>query len=164
MAKLKWVIACERTILEEGSNVLSIIAMIEQVKLKPPKPVATSAKKPQMLSFRYTIIQYWTRSNPKKPERSPVRLKLIGANGKSYGSAEQVIDLTAHQNIRIMSLCAGFPLEPGKISAKVQIPIGKKQKGWRTVGQYDFALSFLESEPAPNAAARPTFAPQDTKH
>jgi hypothetical protein len=158
MARLKWMLVCERTILEETTSVLSIISVIEQIKVTRPPAEVLSRKKPAMVPYRFTTVQYWTRSDPKKPERFPTRVRLIGPNGKSFGMVEQVVDLSTHANARIITQCPGFPLiSPGTITSEAQV-LKEKTKSWRTVARYKVELQFIDSDqthppvPAPAGA------------
>jgi len=143
MAVLQWAIVCERTIIEQQTGVISLIAILETVMLPQPPPdfVEDPTQRP-VVPQRFYVVQQWARSNPKIGERAPGRVRLLAPNGEQYGTSEFVVDLTAAPRARIVGQTIGFPLF-GEGMYKCLIEAKVKTK-WRKVGETEFGVAFAE--------------------
>ena len=148
MAKVDWVILCERAVIEAPpGGTISLAAILESVTMPAPPPEITE-KKGQLFGvpFRFYVVQQWLRAQPKISERVPARLMLKAPNGKEFGIAEFSVDLTAAPKARVISQVGGFPLAgEGTYRCLVQ---AKRGKGWRTLRETEFNVVFLAATPA----------------
>jgi hypothetical protein len=145
MAKLDWVILCERAIIEAQSNTVSIISTVESVGLPSPPPELTQSGQQIGVPFRFYAVQQWARSKLSVAEETPGRIVLKGPDGKQYGQMDFIVDLTKTPKARVISLALGFPLVgAGAYKCIVQVKSGK---GWRALGETEFAVVFTPSPP-----------------
>ena len=142
MAKVDWVILCERAVIEAPpGSTISLVGLLETVTI--PAPPAEIAQKGQLLGvpFRFYVVQQWVRAQPKISERVPARILLKGPNKKQFPIAEFSVDLTAAPKARVISLLGGFPFAgAGTYKCLVQ---AKRGKGWHTLGETEFNVAFL---------------------
>ena len=106
-----WTVLCHRGIVEQGSNQISLIGVIEKLTLRRaeglPEGIATESleetvKKADivLLPIKMQLISYWTRSKRDEPEIAQTRSRFIGPRGKVLGNLEMDVDLTGHINRR----------------------------------------------------------------
>jgi hypothetical protein len=152
MAKLKWVILCEKALLEAGSNALSLISMIEEVKIHGEPPPASGKNRP-MIPHRLAVVQFWVRSKEDTPETAEIRSRLIAPNGKVFATATQTVDLTTANGIRVITNSPGFPwFGVGDYAVELQTQTDGGR--WRTAGREKFSVVVINRDsrtPAPTA-------------
>jgi hypothetical protein len=142
VAKVDWVILCERAVIEAPpGGTISLAAILESVTMPAPPPEITQKGQLIGIPFRFYVVQQWVRAQPKISERAPARLLLKLPNGKEFGLAEFTVDLTAAPKARVISQVSGFPLAgEGTYRCLVQV---KRGKGWRTLRETEFNVVFL---------------------
>jgi hypothetical protein len=140
MAVLQWAIVCERAIVEEQTNIVSLVSIVETINLPPPPPDFAKNGSVPLVPFRFFVVHQWARSNPRLGERIPGRLVLLGPNKQQFGVSEFVVDLTATPRARIIGQTIGFPLYgAGVYRCVVEAKVRTK---WRKVGQAEFGVAF----------------------
>jgi hypothetical protein len=150
MAKLKWAIICERAIIEKETNNLSLISLIEEVRLTSEPPQTTAQGKTMLVPHKFVVVQFWMRSDPDKPEIAETRSRLIAPDGKAYGTALQRIDLERFNQIRVATNSPGFPwFGHGDYTIEFQVKLERGK--WRTVGREKFRVVGPPSSAAPNS-------------
>jgi hypothetical protein len=133
MAKLKWLLVCERAVVEEGSGTISLIGVLEQINVSPSPPAAEKGQPLPVVPQRFAVVQMWTRTDASKPETFVTRVRLFAANGKQFGVSETVVDLSANRNGRVIASAPGLPWAgPGELRIDLQV---KKGRSWRTVAR-----------------------------
>ena len=143
MAVLRWAMLCERAIVEAETSNLSIICVLDEIRLdRAPPPELAKEERPRFILHSFTVVQLWSRSDEDKPEKFPVRSQLASPDGKVFGGAEQVVDLTNRQHSRVITRAPGFPWRgPGRYVVTIQSKAGKK---WRTVERLHFKVAVLK--------------------
>lgn len=132
MAKLDWVIPCERSIVEERSNLLSLVGILEDVGI--PSALAESAGSRQpFIPHKFSIVQLWSRSDAGKPETLEARTKVFATNGKQIGAIAFKVDLINYKRTRVISVVPGFVWTgPGELVIKVEMHKGNRwTQVWR---------------------------------
>lgn len=141
MAKVDWVILCERALIEERAGTMSMVALVENVTV--PAPPLEIAKQLFGVPYRFYVVTQWVRAKPKIGERVPARTILKAPHGKKFGLAEYTVDLTVNSKVRLITQSGGFPLAgPGVYSCLVQ---AKRGASWHTVGQTEFNVIYAPS-------------------
>jgi hypothetical protein len=80
----------------------------------------------------FSVVAFWTRSDPKKAESFSGRLSLIGPKREKLGSAEVRMDLGEIGRSRQINRFAAFPYAgPGQYSLEAHMKTGEK---WKRVG------------------------------
>jgi hypothetical protein len=151
MAVLKWIAICDKAIVEAETRVLSLIGMVERINVAaPPPPPSPKGKRP-LIPYRFSVVQFWTRSDAAKGEKVRARLTLLAPDRKQFGRIEQLIDLTQHKNVRSIGQAPGIPaVGPGQYF--VLVHVSKDGRKWRLAGRESFEVNFAAgSEKAANA-------------
>lgn len=151
MAKVDWVVLCERAIIEAQAGTISLVALLENVSMPAPPSEITQPGQLIGVPFRFYVVQQWMRAKAKISERVPARLVLKGPNSKQFGITEFSVDLMAAPRARVITQLGGFPLAgAGTYKCLVQ---AKQGKGWRTLREAEFNVVFLptilDSQKAP---------------
>jgi hypothetical protein len=158
MAVLRWAMLCDRAIIEAETNNLSIINVLDEVRLeRAPPQQSAKEKRPTFVPHHFTAVQWWTRSNEDKPEKFAVRTQFRTPDDEIFGGMEQVVDLTRHVHIRVITRSPGFPWRgAGRYEVTIQTQ-KETQKGerWRTVERLFFKVSVMATT-APAETAKPS--------
>lgn len=143
MAALRWAMLCDRTIIEAGTNNLSIINVLDEIHLaQAPPEQSAKEKRPLFISHQFTVVQLWSRTDDDKPEKFSVRAQFMSPDRKTYGGVEQLVDLSEHvQSSRVIARAPGFPWRgAGEYSATIQV---KTREKWRTVARLPFKVAVV---------------------
>lgn len=154
MASLRWVILAERAIIEAQTSNLSLISILDEVRMKRPAPEVLAADKPPLVPNRFAIVQLWERSRADKREKISVRSKLMGPNGKTFATVEQTANLEDRSVCRIIGYAPGFPLL-GEGIYPVEIYSSTTGKVWRKVARTQFKVIFTDGPAAVDVAKKP---------
>jgi hypothetical protein len=143
MARLQWVVLCERAIVEDQAKTISLISILENIQLPSPPPQLLQNDQNVVLPLRFFVVHQWTRSNPKIGERIATRVLLRDPTGKQYGSQEALVDLTDSIRGRVIGQVVGVPFRgEGVYKCVVQ---AKVRAAWRTAGTSEFGLIYQTS-------------------
>ena len=140
MATLKWLILCERAVVEQQTGSLSMVALVENIAMPSPPPEL--AEKGQIaVPFRFYAVQHWARSELNEEEQPQARMLMIGPNGKDLAHNEYLVDLRLHPKANVIGQSMGFPLVgEGAYKCRVQVKTGSK---WRTLGESEFRVTYV---------------------
>ena len=146
MARHVFSVLCRRSITDQGSNLLSIIDILDGIAVAPAQADESSAKDGQAaLAFDASFVSQFSRSDLDKGEEFDVRVLLTGPGGEKLGGTSTRIDLTKFQNFRMATKFERLPLVgPGRYEFKVQLQDGKR---WRTVAAVPLAVT-VQAQPA----------------
>jgi hypothetical protein len=141
MAKLDWIILCERAMIEAQTNIVSITGIVENVVIGvPPSDMIPSDGKLLAVPFKFYIVAQWTRSKLAVAEAAPGRFLFKGPDKKQHGHMDFIVDLTNTPRARVISLSMGFPMAgAGDYTCVVQM---KRGKAWHTAGSASFTVIF----------------------
>lgn len=138
MAKLKWALVCERALVEAGSRALSIISLMEEIKIHGEPPASTQKHRP-LIPHRFSVVQHWQRSKDDEPEVTQVRSRISSPDGKVFAVASQRVDLTSSSAARVVTQSLAFPwFGPGDYGIEFQVLTNTGR--WRTVGREKFKV------------------------
>jgi hypothetical protein len=142
VAKLDWVILCERAVVEAAPvNTVSLVALIENISILTPPKEITKTGQIIGVPFRFYAVQQWSRGKAKKGERTSGRLVFKGPNGKEFGNTLFNVDLMAVPRTRLVTQAMGFPLVgAGAYKCIVEV---KRGKGWRALQETEFNVILL---------------------
>ncbi len=117
--KHSWTILCRRGIVEQGSNQLSLIDVVERITLKKTEGLPEETTEPiweavaagddVLVPFPMQLTSYWTRSNRDEPETAQARLRLVGPTGKILSEFVLDVDLVDYVNRRSNMKAEHFP-------------------------------------------------------
>lgn len=140
MARHVFSVLCRRSITDQGSNLLSIVDVLDGITVAPSEPEdGTRKNAPATLALDASFVSQFTRSELNKAEELDVRVQLMGPTGKKLGGTSTPIDLTRFQNYRMSTKFERLPfVGPGRYEFKVQLQEGKR---WRTVASIPLAVT-----------------------
>jgi hypothetical protein len=151
MARHVFSVLCRRSITDQGSNLLSIVDILDGIAAAPAQPEDVLTKDGQVaLAFDASFVSQFTRSELDKGEEFEVRVLLTGPGGEKLGETGAHIDLTKFQNFRMATKFERLPLVgPGRYEFKVQLQEGKR---WRTVAAVPLAVTIQAGATAPTTS------------
>lgn len=101
-----WSVLCETSILDQDTQLISMINSVEELTVpEPPKPDV-------VYPIVMNLVSLWMRSDIKKPGSGFARYQFVSPSGEVVQSLEQDLDLTKYERLRSRSQFAGFRL-PG---------------------------------------------------
>jgi hypothetical protein len=138
MAKLAWVVICQRALVDQTNNA-SLIQILEEISVPPPQEKNPSGA---LIPIQAAVVTGWRRSNWKNPERFKVRIRLFAPDKKSHGESLLEVDLEGYQRSRCIAELPGIPyFGAGIYAIRVEVLSGKS---WRKVGEADFTVRHNE--------------------
>lgn len=147
MAKVDWVLLCERAIIEARSNTISLVALMENLNIPAPPPEISKPGRLVGVPFRFYVVQQWLRSRATISERVPARLALKGPDNKQISITEFNVDLTAAPKARVITQASGFTLAgEGIYRFLVQ---ARQGSSWRTLREAELNVVFLPGSRKP---------------
>jgi hypothetical protein len=96
MAKLNWVVICERAVIDSTTNSLSLMNVREDLHISPPSAEDVKAAAGRRLAayIPTAIVSHWERDKHGRAERErEIKLRLVGPNRQVLLEASQVLDL-----------------------------------------------------------------------
>ena len=91
-----WSVFCSHAIVDELTNNVSLINVIERLQLDP----GDDAVFPLFIPIECSFVTLWARLELDTPSRGIARFSLIGPNKEELGQWKSQIDLTAHPRLR----------------------------------------------------------------
>jgi hypothetical protein len=107
MPEHRWSILCERAIVDQSSNTVSIHTVVDDLQVGglPPEALAGGAVLPHQLQ----LVTLWRRSDDAVPETLLTRLAFINPDEEVLGhSQETVTDLRQYIQLRSFATLPGF--------------------------------------------------------
>lgn len=140
MARHVFSVLCKRSITDQGSNLLSIIDVLDSIVIAPGHAEEAAAENgAATLTLDASFVSLYTRSELGKEEEFDARMLLAGPNGQKLGETSSRIDLTKFQNFRMATKLDQMPfVGPGRYEFKVQLQEGAR---WRTVATIPLAVT-----------------------
>jgi hypothetical protein len=112
MARHVWSLLCEKTVLEAGTQSLSILNVYEEINVQTI--LASDVKIPDtpVVPLPLTIVSVWERSNLNvEEEKESFRVRITDPNGKELGTNEQVFSMIGpHTRTRAILRIPGMPI------------------------------------------------------
>lgn len=120
MAKHIWSVLCNRGLLDTQTNQVSLIDVVEAVRIRGPRWPSESDE-PVFVPTGLTLVTLWTRSDMAIPERMHGRLVVIAPDGQTFPGKTLDIDLHSAPRARAFMRLAGLPFKgPGEYQISVE--------------------------------------------
>lgn len=133
-----WTVLCSRSIIDDKSNNISLIDVLEQL--------AIIGFLPTVVPITFEVVNLWARSDVDQPSRGQARLRFLDPSGHIRGEHEYEVDLSAHQRSRTGIAIAGLPVqEAGHHHFLVQL-WDEGEAEWRDVVRIPLEILFEPSE------------------
>jgi hypothetical protein len=115
-----WSILANEALVDQQTNSLSIVGVIEELTVQIPSEV----KLPTLVPLKHTIVSLWQKERGKEINFE-LKIEIIGPTGEKLGEITQPVKiLPQHRRMRTITQMDRFPLAGAgeyafKISAKL---------------------------------------------
>ena len=110
-----WGVLCARSIIDQGSNNISMIDVVEQITLSP------EAQFPVNIVYPFQLVSLWSRSDYEQPAIGRARIIVFSPSDEEIHREEIEIDLTSFRRLRHRLGFQGLPIsETGKFVFQVE--------------------------------------------
>ena len=107
LPKLVWSVLCAHPIVDQQTNNVSLINVIEQVQVS----LSAIGPFPVTIPMGWSIVTLWRREDLDHPEQRVGRLRILGPGGGQLGEALFEIDLSEHERARTIATQTHLVLE-----------------------------------------------------
>lgn len=134
MAEHVWTILCEQATVDEKTNNLSLLRIIEQIEVAISSPELPPT--PFVIPVDWTIGSFWARTKWDQPEKVRARLQTLSPTGTRLGVGEFDVDLTVHRRMRTLSKIAQFAIDKGGLyTFSLDVATDLQHTKWTQVGK-----------------------------
>lgn len=105
-----WSVLCTRAIVDQSTNGISLIDVLEQLSIPLPAPPEDKAT---FIGITFTVASLWRRSDLAQPVVALERLSFLDPKGKKLMEAEGRIDMQTHPRTRMLRTYDGITLTCG---------------------------------------------------
>jgi len=136
-----WTVICEKAIIDQASNNISLDVM-EQIMIQGP-PIPEDQER-IFVPAPLTVASLWYRENPDKPCRGRARIKTISPGGEELGVFEIDIDLTKAKRTRTICKMNGLPINKGENGSYSFILELEQEDKWHEVANVPLEVRLEE--------------------
>lgn len=134
MPKLLLFAPCERVIVEQGSNTVSLISVLQEITVGPAEKITSNTVAPTA----WYVLSMWHREESEPVTKQVQRLIVESPNGKTLVEVFTEFDMAkgSHRNI---ALIQGLPIgDTGRYVLRLAL---KTDKGdWSEIATYPFTV------------------------
>ena len=138
MPKLLMFVPCERVLIEQGSNSVSLISVFSELRLKVKEPLTPDASIP----LRWNVIATWRKDNDERSKDFEQRVYLQGPSSegpKIHVDLRTQFEMTK-PNHRTVGTINGFPVAVAGIFDLVLELRVLDSEIWREMARYPMTL------------------------
>jgi hypothetical protein len=149
MPKLVLAAFCERGIVDQTTNYLTIINQMAEIEIpRPPERMliamgaraGRAAARSWQVPVRCSFVAVWERENPALPEVTVMIVDLIGPNGKAMAEFRAMLDMRKDKRSRHIATLPALPcVGEGTYQFRVRARAGAK---WRQVQTVSFDVKY----------------------
>ena len=144
-----WAILCENTIIDQRSNNVSLIEVIDELTIPAPAPEPmTETKGEPRKFFDADLVVLWARSKLDLPEKAQMRSKIVAPNGGEARSGESEVDLTENIRLRSIGRIAGLPPFTQAGEYRIKIEAKESDSEWQEVFELPLWVSVQTDTPS----------------
>lgn len=135
-----WSVLCTKSIIDQETNNLSLINVIEEIR--PQSPLPEKGEVP----FGYSLVTLWTRDKQKEPESGDVRIKFISPSGKTLQTCmEYTVTLDNNtQRSRVRAVIQSLPINQGGIyNFRIEYKVGSS---WKKASEIPVTISTTKAQ------------------
>ncbi len=97
MIKHTWSVLCLRAIIDQTTNNISLIDVLEQINLEGGPPPAGEVG---TIPIQFEVISSWYRVPKDQPTKGRARFVFLSPDGNTLASREIDVDLSEHARLR----------------------------------------------------------------
>ena len=145
MIEHAWSVICDKTIIDQDTNNISL-DVIEQINfIKVPIP---EGMKGIIIPAPLIIVSLWYRIKSDSPCRGRSRVKILSPSDEQVGVVEIDIDLTQHQRCRTRCRINGLPVPNGQSGIFHFIVDLFRDENWAEVAKIPLEVQLSEEQSA----------------
>ena len=143
MIRHVWTVACIHAVVDQESNLLSLLDVIEQINI-PGTPAPNKA-----IGLTLDLTSLWVREDPDAPEQGHARVRFVSPSGNELKSIQTNVDLSEHERLRSRGRFVGLPApEAGRFTFRVDLA-NEGTEEWNEVASIPIRIVFIEqAEPS----------------
>jgi hypothetical protein len=143
MIRHVWTVACIHAVVDQESNLLSLLDVIEQINISGP-PAPNGA-----VGLTLDLTTLWVREDPEVPEQGHARITFVSPSGAGLKSILTNVDLSEHERLRSRVRFVGLPApEVGRYTFRVDFA-NEGTEEWNEVASIPIRIVFVEhAEPS----------------
>ena len=140
MTRHVWTVACMHAVIDQESNLVSLLDVIEQINI-PGKPAPDKA-----VGLTLDLTTLWVRENPDTPEKGCARITFVSPTGAELKSIIMDVDLSAHERLRSRGRFVGIPApEDGRYTFRVE-SAPENSEEWIQEALIPLQIAFVEEK------------------
>jgi hypothetical protein len=116
MIDFVWAVLCSRSIIDQGTNNLSLIDVIEQISLSPDTPI------PINIPLSFEVVTLWSRGDLEQSSKGWTRVTVYRPSNIEILKNEFEIDLSSFKRFRHRLGIRGLSIEElGKYIFQIEL-------------------------------------------
>ena len=137
MLKLITFVPCEKIIINQDDNTVSLVSLMESIKTFIPESEASNLPENAVVPFNWCIYALWHRGS-EETEKYEERVELALPDGRIAFQSIQSFEMTPnHRHHRTTVNIRGFPVLPaGEYAIKLFLRKAGEENPWEEVAQY----------------------------
>lgn len=151
MAEHVWSVLCDRSVIDKSSNQVSLLNVVESLKLFVDKEeldklrqLGGGSEEAPSFKRRMHFVTWWVRSALDVPETVPIRIVVISPRGERGGTASATVDLSEKSSYRIQIVIDGLKyLGEGRYWFAVEQKVDEEE--WSEVARVPLSVAVTEA-------------------
>ncbi|HEX9722444.1 MAG TPA: hypothetical protein VGA53_04215 [Candidatus Paceibacterota bacterium] len=143
-----WSVLCQRSIVDQKSNNISLIDVLEQLNINVSPEQAAKISEGLMIPINFDIVSLWARkSEQDKPVKFEIIIDFHNSHGKKLKSFNRAIEVAQnYQRMRTQVKIVGLQIfESGLHTFKVGIKTRQQEDKPRIVAELPLDIKFILS-------------------
>ena len=126
-----WTILCSRSIVDQETQNISLLDVLEQVTI--PYQLFSQGKG-LVLPINFEVVTFWGRQHPKMAHQGTARLLLQSPSGQILNEHQYLVDLSQYERTRTRARVSSLMIhEPGRHIFIVEFK--KNEREWTRVAE-----------------------------
>lgn len=123
-----WSIACRKGLIENDTNVISLMEIFEKVDVNLTENVKFDENKPVVVPFDFEVVSFWKRQPDANVAKGEAKLNVLSPKSKRLGGALVNFEIPAlKSSARTIAKINGFPVTgSGEYTIEIQEKFGDK--------------------------------------
>jgi hypothetical protein len=123
-----WSIACRKGLIENNTNVISLMEIFEKVDVDLKEKIKFDENKPALVPFSFEVVSFWKRQPEARATKGEARLNILSPKGKKLGGTSINFEIPAlKSSARTIAKVNGLPITgSGEYLIEIQEKRGDK--------------------------------------